>query len=119
MIYMRIGSLCCDAASGALYWRAQQLKDTSMDMMVDGHRAKVEPPAPDDLALRTRHQPARVSLALQGGGTFGAFTWGVLDRLLEEDGLELDTVSGASAGAMNAIVLAAGLEAGGPGRGRR
>src|SRR5215210_9253522 len=37
----------------------------------------------------------RLSLALQGGGAFGAFTWGVLDRLLEEDDLELDAVSGA------------------------
>src|SRR4051812_37759020 len=44
----------------------------------------------------------RLSLALQGGGAFGAFTWGVLDRLLEEDDLELDAVSGASAGAINA-----------------
>jgi len=44
----------------------------------------------------------RLSLALQGGGAFGAFTWGVLDRLLEEDNLELDAVSGASAGAINA-----------------
>src|SRR3954471_8183071 len=43
----------------------------------------------------------RLSLALQGGGAFGAFTWGLLDRLLEED-IDLDAVSGASAGAINA-----------------
>jgi NTE family protein len=56
----------------------------------------------------------RLSLALQGGGAFGAFTWGVLDRLLEEDGLELDAISGASAGAINAVLLASGLTKGGP-----
>ena len=56
----------------------------------------------------------RLSLALQGGGAFGAFTWGVLDRLLEEDDLELDAISGASAGAINAVLLASGLAKGGP-----
>jgi NTE family protein len=50
---------------------------------------------------------------LQGGGAFGAFTWGVLDRLLEEDDLEFDAVSGASAGAINAVLLASGLARGG------
>ena len=55
----------------------------------------------------------RLSLALQGGGAFGAFTWGVLDRLLQEDDLELDAVSGASAGAINAVLLASGLATGG------
>src|SRR5215213_8791869 len=47
-------------------------------------------------------------------GVSGAFTWGVLDRLLEEDDLELDAVSGASAGAINAVLLASGLAQGGP-----
>jgi NTE family protein len=54
----------------------------------------------------------RISLALQGGGAFGAFTWGVLDRLLEEESVSFDAVSGASAGAMNAVVLASGLAEG-------
>jgi len=54
-----------------------------------------------------------VDLALQGGGAHGAFTWGVLDRLLEERWLEVDGVSGTSAGAMNAAVLADGHAAGG------
>lgn len=54
-------------------------------------------------------RPKPLSLALQGGGTHGAFTWGVLDRLLQEDGLVLDSVSGASAGAVNAVALAHGL----------
>ena len=54
-----------------------------------------------------------VNLALQGGGSHGAFTWGVLDRLLEENRLEFDGISGTSAGAVNAVVLADGLAAGG------
>ncbi|MBK8453684.1 MAG: patatin-like phospholipase family protein [Thiofilum sp.] len=54
-----------------------------------------------------------IELALQGGGAHGALTWGVLDRLLEESELTIEGVSGTSAGAMNAVVLADGLEAGG------
>jgi NTE family protein len=53
--------------------------------------------------------PRKLSLALQGGGSFGAFTWGVLDRLLEEPGCEFDAISGASVGAVNAALLACGL----------
>lgn len=58
-------------------------------------------------------QSVLVDLALQGGGSHGAFTWGVLDRLLEEPWLEIDGISGTSAGAMNAAVLADGYAAGG------
>ncbi|AGK58313.1 patatin [Hyphomicrobium denitrificans 1NES1] len=54
-----------------------------------------------------------IDLALQGGGSHGAFTWGVLDRLLEEPGLKIEAISGTSAGAMNAAVLADGWTAGG------
>ena len=54
-----------------------------------------------------------IDLALQGGGSHGAFTWGVLDRLLEEPWLEIAAISGTSAGAMNAAVLADGWTAGG------
>ncbi|MGH6902454.1 MAG: patatin-like phospholipase family protein [Geminicoccaceae bacterium] len=54
----------------------------------------------------------RLSLALQGGGAHGAFTWGVLVRLLEED-VRIDGVSGTSAGALNAVVLASGWLSGG------
>ena len=57
--------------------------------------------------------PARLSLALQGGGSFGAFTWGVLDRLLEDESIGIDGMSGSSAGAVNAVVLASGLLEGG------
>ncbi len=49
-----------------------------------------------------------IDLALQGGGSHGAFTWGVLDRLLEEPQLQIEGISGTSAGAMNAVVLAPG-----------
>jgi NTE family protein len=55
---------------------------------------------------------------LQGGGAHGAFTWGVLDRLLEADHLAFDTVSGASAGAVNAVAMLAGLAEGGRERAR-
>ncbi|MEM6466899.1 MAG: patatin-like phospholipase family protein [Pseudomonadota bacterium] len=50
----------------------------------------------------------KINLALQGGGAHGAFTWGTLDRLLEEDDLEIEGISGTSAGAMNAAALKAG-----------
>ena len=55
-----------------------------------------------------------VDLALQGGGSHGAFTWGVLDRLMDEPWLRIDGISGTSAGAMNAVVLAGGFVADGP-----
>jgi NTE family protein len=54
-----------------------------------------------------------VNLALQGGGAHGAFTWGVLDRLLEDPRIEMEGVSATSAGAMNAAVMAHGLTTGG------
>lgn len=55
-----------------------------------------------------RRKPLLVDLALQGGGSHGAFTWGVLDRLLEESWLTFDGISGTSAGAMNAAVMTSG-----------
>jgi NTE family protein len=56
------------------------------------------------------HTPKKtISLALQGGGSHGAFTWGVLDALLEDGRIEIDGVSGASAGAMNAVALGHGF----------
>ncbi len=60
-----------------------------------------------------KRSPVLVDFALQGGGSHGAFTWGVLDRLLEETWLEVEGISGTSAGAMNAAVLADGFAAGG------
>jgi NTE family protein len=57
--------------------------------------------------------PKPITLALQGGGSHGAMTWGVLDRILEDERLTIRAVSGTSAGAMNAVVLADGISAGG------
>ena len=54
----------------------------------------------------------RLNLALEGGGAHGAFTWGVLDRLLEDETLDIGWLSGTSAGAVNAVALAAGLAEG-------
>jgi NTE family protein len=56
----------------------------------------------------------RVGIALQGGGAHGAFTWGVLDRLLEEDAIVAEAMCGTSAGAVNAVTCAYGLHIGGP-----
>lgn len=61
----------------------------------------------------SRRKPLLVDLALQGGGSHGAFTWGVLDRLLEESWLTFDGISGTSAGAMNAAVMTSGHAKGG------
>lgn len=61
----------------------------------------------------------RVNLALQGGGSHGAFAWGVLDRLLEDGRLDFAGVCGTSAGAMNGVALAYGLARGGPEEARR
>ncbi|MCF2870631.1 patatin-like phospholipase family protein [Octadecabacter sp. G9-8] len=55
----------------------------------------------------------RINLALQGGGAHGAFTWGVLDRILEDDRIEIAAISGTSAGAMNGAALKAGMATGG------
>ena len=55
----------------------------------------------------------RINLALQGGGAHGAFTWGVLDALLEDDDIEIAAISGTSAGALNGAALKAGMQKGG------
>ncbi|MGG5819542.1 patatin-like phospholipase family protein [Falsiroseomonas sp. HW251] len=70
-------------------------------------------PAYDDMVT----QP--ITLALQGGGSLGAFGWGVLDRLLDTPDLRFEVVSGASAGAMNAAMLVQGLAIGGPAEAKR
>ena len=61
----------------------------------------------------------RLAIALQGGGSHGAFTWGVLDRLLQEPRFEIVGISGTSAGAMNAGILADGLRRGGAAEARK
>jgi NTE family protein len=72
----------------------------------------------EDEAVMTGHPEASrevvlIDLALQGGGSHGAFTWGVLDRLLEEPWLKVEAISGTSAGAMNAAVMVSGYMQGG------
>jgi NTE family protein len=70
--------------------------------------------------MTVEEQPVRdgdvksINLALQGGGSHGAFTWGVLDRFLEDERIAIESISGTSAGAMNAVVLADGFMRGGP-----
>jgi NTE family protein len=71
-------------------------------------------PTSADASTKPHRDPLLIDLALQGGGAHGAFTWGVLDRFLEEPRLRIEGISGTSAGAMNATVLADGHVAGGP-----
>lgn len=72
------------------------------------------PPAQAARSLAGPRAEKTVALALQGGGAHGAFTWGVLDALIEDGRLAFEAVTGASAGAMNAVVLVDGWVAGGP-----
>jgi len=69
--------------------------------------------ARDEGSSRMDRDPVLIDLALQGGGSHGAFTWGVLDRLIEEPWLRIAAISGTSAGAMNAAVLVNGWMQGG------
>lgn len=71
---------------------------------------------------KTNHWDGRkkINLALQGGGSHGAFTWGVLDEILQDDRLDIEAITGTSAGAMNAVALVQGwLEGGRPGARRK
>jgi NTE family protein len=70
-------------------------------------------PRPRAVGRKAGRASLAIDLALQGGGSHGAFTWGVLDRILEEDWLDINAVSGTSAGAMNGAVMASGLATGG------
>ncbi|MCI4665559.1 MAG: patatin-like phospholipase family protein [Neomegalonema sp.] len=71
------------------------------------------------MAPSRKKSKRRLTLALQGGGAHGAFTWGVLDRLLEEDDIEVEGVSATSAGAMNGAMYTTGLKIGGPEEAKR
>src|SRR6516165_5763760 len=72
---------------------------------------------PPGRARKGRAKP--INLALQGGGAHGAFTWGVLNQLLEDGRIAIEGISGASAGAVNAVMLADGLTRGGPDEARQ
>lgn len=78
-------------------------------------RPRAPEPEPEPPPERPRDTgPRPLSLGLQGGGAHGAFEWGVLDRLLEDERIRICAVTAASAGAMNAVALAAGLAEDGP-----
>lgn len=89
------------------------------DVVLNMQSARADVPAPASKPKKLDERgplvwpPQNLSLALQGGGTFAAFTWGALERLLEEPDCAFDTISGASAGAVNAALLACGLVEGG------
>jgi NTE family protein len=76
-------------------------------------------PRPRAEASHSRPHAKKVNLALQGGGAHGAFTWGVLDHVLTDERLAIEGISGTSAGAVNAVMLADGLARGGPEEARK
>lgn len=86
---------------------SQRAKPTSTSSN-DASRSQVKPDSAADSSATQQPPRPRVNLALQGGGSHGAFTWGALDRFLEPDGLDFDGISGTSAGAMNGAVLVSG-----------
>jgi NTE family protein len=71
-------------------------------------------PTPAPERGEPRPDPLPIDLALQGGGSHGAFTWGVAERIFSEPGLRVESITGASAGSMNAAVIADGYMQGGP-----
>jgi NTE family protein len=86
-----------------------------MDTTLINREETREPPSKPRKATKQDHGASTkaISLALQGGGAHGAFTWGVLDRLLEDERIVFEGISATSAGAMNATVTAYGLTEGG------
>jgi NTE family protein len=98
---------CALAAGGSHRWQGVGCMDT---LHTQGQGLPAQPPKPP---VRPRPPPRRLNLALQGGGAHGAFTWGVLDQLLADTSLRIEGLSGSSAGAINAVVLADGWLKGG------
>ena len=87
-----------------------------------GGTSQNEPPSRADESTpdaATATAKKKVNLALQGGGAHGAFTWGVLDHILEDGRLVIEGVSGSSAGALNAVMVADGMARGGPAEARK
>lgn len=81
--------------------------------VIPGRPSAATPSGPSLLQRLMGTSPSPLNLALQGGGAHGAFTWGVLDALLEDTRIEFEGLSGSSAGAMNAVVFADGWLKGG------
>jgi NTE family protein len=69
--------------------------------------------------MMANYPQKKINLALQGGGAHGAFTWGVLDHLIDDGRLDIEGMSGTSAGAVNAVLVADGLARGGPEEARK
>ncbi|MEO1142837.1 MAG: patatin-like phospholipase family protein, partial [Pseudomonadota bacterium] len=84
------------------------------DSQIAGPRSRLAVMASNSKkSKKAGNSPATINLALQGGGAHGAFTWGVLDRLLEDSRIDIEAISGTSAGAINAVVMADGFMKGG------
>ena len=98
--------MCWSRGRAQLFWRLQRILPGKV-VVLDRRRAGMTD------QLEASRETVLIDLALQGGGSHGAFTWGVLDRLLEEPWLKIDAISGTSAGAMNAAVLVSGYIHGG------
>lgn len=100
-------------------WSTRLLKPEPIPPAASPHPPAITTAIAPPVAAQAPSGPVSIALALQGGGAHGAFTWGVLDRLLEEPDLRITAVSGTSAGAMNAVLLAHGLTKGGPAEAKR
>jgi NTE family protein len=92
---------------------AQQMVKKAVERPAPPAAQAITAAPPPEKVAPAQWPPRKLSLALQGGGSFAAFTWGVLERLLEEPTIDFDTISGASAGAINALLVASGLAEGG------
>jgi NTE family protein len=82
-------------------------------------RASGSAPSPRSTGRGKASAAKKINLALQGGGAHGAFTWGVLDHLLCDERIDIEGISGTSAGAINAVLLADGLARGGAAEARK
>jgi NTE family protein len=87
--------------------------------LVKSLRSRAPAEKADSGAADRRRNTKKINLALQGGGAHGAFTWGVLDHVLSDERLVVEGISGTSAGALNAVMLADGLARGGPEEARK
>src|SRR5690606_22661006 len=101
------------AASAARGARPSQPSGALEGAQVSGDVGACEAMRPRPLRVDRSAGRRRVRLALQGGGSHGAFTWGVLDGLMQRRDIDIEAISGTSAGALNAAVLATGWSRGG------
>jgi NTE family protein len=95
------------------------VKVSRLRRLVKSLRSRAPAATSDGQAEDSRPNTKKINLALQGGGAHGAFTWGVLDHVLSDERLVVEGISGTSAGAVNAVMLADGLARGGPEEARK